>query len=552
MLLFSTMVGARATIALVSGLVAPVSIAGAAPQVSVPGLGDLIGVAADGDVAMFRGLPYGQAPIGDLRWRAPRPFGSWEGVLDATSFGSPCSGHDHGADGSEDCLFLNVAGPASGVGVTTAKLPVMAWIHGGTYDTGESNDFANEKLVAAAPTSTIVVTLNYRINTFGFLGSRELAARGEDGTTGNYGLQDQRLALVWIRDHISAFGGDNRAVTIFGESSGANSVLHHLIQPASFGLYSKAIIESGGYEGGVSADGAQAIFDRILAHAGCDADLDCFLQLNKTAIQAAKDEMVAVSGSLPVLHWGPVIDGVSMTASPQELIARGEYNNQVPIVIGSNRDEWSIFTLANTSFYPSRMTEDELDALLVYVGDDREAVKQLYDPSVYEYPSNLGAFSQSWWTAVRIGTDNGIPFEGFPVGAALGYCGARRIAGHMVHGGSPKVFMYNFAKPLPAFAAFHGIEIPYVFQDVPDAIPGDEPLERAMASYWTTFARTGEPSIENDTLPEWPAYDPVSDKILQLDSGFRGLKTKERQFFRKNACDFWDARAAGISREVSV
>lgn len=501
---------------------------------------------------MFRGIPYGQAPVGDLRWRAPVAFGGWEGSRDAKAFGSPCVGHTSGAAGDEDCLFLNVAGPASAVGSATSKLPVMAWIHGGTYDTGESNDFANQKLVAAAATPTVVVTLNYRINTFGYLGSKELAARG-DGTTGNYGQQDQRLALVWIRDHIGAFGGDSGAVTLFGESAGANAVLHHLVQPASFGLYSKVIVESGGYEGGVPAEDAQAIFDRTLSQAGCGGDLDCFLRLNATAIQAAKDAMAGSSADLPTLHWGPVIDGVALTASPQDLIARGEYNNKVPVLMGSNRDEFSIFTLANTSFYPPEMSEQKLDTLLEFLGDDRAAVKQLYDPSVYEYPSSLGAFSQSWWTAVRIATDNGIPFQGFPVGASLGYCGARRIATHLVQGGSPQVFMYNFAKPFPAFAAFHGIEIAYVFQDLPSLRPGDGVLERAIASYWTTFSSSGAPSADGDSLPTWPAYDPESDKILELDSGLVGLKTKERQFFRKDACDFWDAKSArDLSREISV
>jgi para-nitrobenzyl esterase len=159
-------------------------------------------------------------------------------------------------DAGEDCLFLNVYTPArntiaseqDGSGRSDRALPVMLWIHGGSYVSGASNQYPGEALVAASNGTVVVITINYRLNVFGFLGSKELKTRSPDGTTGNYGIEDQRLAMSWARQHIAAFGGDPEQITIFGESAGGNSVINHLAQSASFPLYQRAIVESGAYE----------------------------------------------------------------------------------------------------------------------------------------------------------------------------------------------------------------------------------------------------------------------------------------------------------------
>ena len=225
------------------------------PPTVTTSLGNIVGTVSEiQSVDAFKGIPYAEPPIGKLRWQPPVPKTAWApATLNATAFGTVCIQGSHVDAGfGEDCLFLNVYTPArntiaseqDGSGSTRA-LPVMLWIHGGSYVSGASNQYPGEALVAASNGTVVVITINYRLNVFGFLGSKELKTRSPDGTTGNYGIEDQRLAMSWARQHIAAFGGDPDQITIFGESAGGNSVINHLAQPASFPLYQRAIVESG-------------------------------------------------------------------------------------------------------------------------------------------------------------------------------------------------------------------------------------------------------------------------------------------------------------------
>lgn len=515
-------------------------------------------------MTMFLGIPFAKPPIGNLRWMPPQAFGAWSSPRDATAYGDSCvsgtafknGGGDAGS--SEDCLFLNVVTKSSSLrGV--AKDPVLVWIYGGTYDTGSAQEFTPETMVGAATNPVVVVSLNYRINTFGFLGSRALAARSPDGTTGNFGLQDQRLALKWVRDNILAFGGRGDDVTIFGESAGGNSVLHHLVQPASFGLYTKAIIESGTYDAGYPLADAEALYNSIIEKTGCGTDLDCFLNKTTKEVEVAKNEMASIS-TLRELHWGPVVDGVSMTGTPQQLIAAGKFNKKVPVLMGSNRDEFSLFIKLIPAIHPmykSSMNETDFDNLLAFLGKDTiKTVKKVYDPSIYEYPKDLGGYSQWWWTAMRIATDNGIPFKGFPKGVALGHCSARRIAEHLLRGGTPNVYLYNFVRALLGNQVGHGMEIPFVFHDSAELGlgNGNRNLSADMVAYWTRFADVGSPSVAN--LLQWPSYAPNGDKAnMCFDATFSGSHLTIEHGFRSAACDFWDKIAEGsepTGREVIV
>jgi len=526
-----------------------------APIVTVPDLGSLIGKYSSWlskDVTMFLGIPFAKPPVGNLRWMPPQAFGAWNSPRDATSYGDSCVSGDAFKDGggdagsSEDCLFLNVITKSS-VLDRTSKEPVLVWIYGGTYDTGSAQQYTPETIAGTSKDSVVVVTLNYRLNTFGFLGSKALAVRSPDGSTGNFGLQDQRLALEWVRDHISAFGGRGNDVTIFGESAGGNSILHHLVQPASFGLYTKAIIESGTYDAGYGLADAEELYTAIIEKTGCGTDLDCFLNKTTKEIEVAKNEMVKTS-TLSELHWGPVVDMVSNMGTPQQLIAAGRFNKKVPVVMGSNRDEFSVFIETNPeirTMYKPSMTEADFDNLLAYLGNDTiKAVKKAYDPSVYSYPKDLGKYSQWWWTAMRIATDNGIPFRGFPVGTALGHCSARRIAEQLLHGGTPNVYLYNFARTLVGNLVGHGIEIPFVFHATMALGFGDgnSKLSAAMVAYWTRFADVGSPSVAD--LVQWPSYAPNGDKAnICFDATFGKPNITVEHSFRSAACDLWDQLA---------
>lgn len=525
----------------------------AEPVLNIPGFGKLEGRTSSlaDDVVNFYRIPYAVAPVGDLRWRPPRTYGPWQGTLNATVYGSRCFGLDseQGVDESEDCLFLNVFAPRDALG-SDQRLPVMVYIHGGAFTGGSSNHNHPDALVARSNASVVLVTLNYRLNIFGFLGTRLLRSRAADGSTGNYGLQDQRAALSWVRAHIAAFGGNDGAVTIFGESAGGLSVLQHLVQPASVGLYDKAIIESGDYRGSVPLGDAEKLFADVLNNTNCTRlGVDCLLQAPPAALVRAARRAKA---------WGPVIDGVELRAYPQDLLWQGDYNNDVPVLLGSNRDEAALWT-ANKhgkEWLPPNYTEAQLDAyltdMLAFLGQaDREELKNLYSPSSYTYPDDLGNYSLWWWMATRIGTDGGSPPSN-----ALGHCCVRRAARALLKGGSPGVFVYVFAHPakealrdlnegdilsgtgVGSPLVPHASELPFVFAWV-DALShegGEIELARSVSGYWLNFARHGNPNGE--ALPQWPSYNRATDAIMRLEAQQRGLTPQ--YLLRDDACSFWD------------
>ena len=233
-----------------------------------------------------------------------------------------------------------------------------AGIHGGGYQTGAGSVYCNACLVLSSSLRVVVVTFNYRLNIFGFMGSSELSSRTSGGGSGNYGIQDQRAAMAWVKANIGAFGGNGNDITIFGESAGGNSVINHLAQPASFGLYTKAIIESGAYDlGAEPMASAQASYAKLLTAAKC-SDLDCLVA--KTPLEVGTANGQAGAGG------GPVVDGVSLTDTPVGLIEKKTYNNKVPVIIGSNRDEAAFFTLLEQT--PQNMTDTDFDAAMIAGG----------------------------------------------------------------------------------------------------------------------------------------------------------------------------------------
>ena len=194
--------------------------------------GEVQGIIADG-VAIFKGLPFAAAPVGDLRWRAPQRPAKWSGVRAASAFSSGCAQ-------SEDCLYLNVYEPADTK--RGAKLPVMVWIHGGAFLFGSGSAYDGSHF---ARQGVVVVTINYRLGRAGWFAHPALTAENPKGPLGNYGLMDQIAALDWVADNVKEFGGDPKNVTIFGESAGAISVNYLMLAPQAKGLFEKALSESG-------------------------------------------------------------------------------------------------------------------------------------------------------------------------------------------------------------------------------------------------------------------------------------------------------------------
>jgi len=408
-------------------------------------------------------------------------------------------------------------------------LPVMFYIHGGAYQTGEASDYPIDAIVAQNNYSVVAVATNYRLAAFGFLGGHDVQARTSDGSSGNFGIQDQRSAMTWVKQHIAAFGGDGDDITIFGESAGGNSVMNHLAQPASFSLYKKAIIESGTYSSGASTMAASdEEYQNALKLTGCK-NLDCVVALPAKTLNA-----------LEVLFLGPVIDGVSQTASPWDLMLQGKHNKDVPVMIGSNRDEAALVTYP---LLPKQVGENVFDLLITALLGVRALpkVKKLYDPANYDYPSELGGYSQGWWTITEAATDT-VP--------GLGPCGTRSLARTLLQGGTEHVYTYFFSKPSVAggvivpseYVVAHATEIIFAFGDVNSLeVQSEKELATAMSAYWSSFAIHGDPN--HNGLPTWPLYDASNDTVMRFDDSPRLGGVHTQQALRKDACDFWADQA---------
>jgi para-nitrobenzyl esterase len=449
----------------------------------------------DGKVKAFLGLPYAAPPVGELRWKAPEPPAKWKGVRDAGKFGAHCAQGRvfddmvfQDAGPSEDCLFLNVYAPADSS--QKSKLPVMFWIHGGGYSGGASSeprhngDFLPLKGV-------VLVTINYRLGVFGFLATTELAREG-NGVAGNYAMLDMVAALQWVKQNINKFGGDPDNVTIFGESAGSFAVSTLMASPITKGLFQKAIGESGGAFSAVLPTDALASRlnkdDQWVAGLGVTSLADLRALPTDKILAAAKGQ----KGGFPL-----DLDGRFLTATVPETYAQGKQAH-LPLLAGWNRDENS--SLANG------MTAEKWKGMAAELFKDRAAeFLTLYPGSTDE---------QAIDSADAYGSDAFIAFGTW-----------KWLEAHRQTGASP-VYRYHFElRALPSkyhsgSFAFHSDDIEYVFGTL-DTRPGetvrpeDRQLSDEMMSYWTNFAKTGDPN--GTGLPTWPRYD-TGDALIHLDS----------------------------------
>ena len=458
----------------------------------------------DGKVKAFLGLPYAAPPTGDLRWKAPQPAAKWKGDRDATAFGAHCA-QNHVFDdmvfqdsgGSEDCLFLNVCTPADAT--SKSKLPVMFWIHGGGYSGGGSDeprhngDFLPLKGV-------VLVTINYRLGVFGFLVTPDLAKEG-NGVAGNWGLLDMVAGLQWVKANIGEFGGDPANVTIFGESAGSFAVSTLMASPLARGLFAKGIGESGSAVGG--GLGGQTVDET--AKSG-QKWVDAVGAKNLAELRAMPTDKVLDSlkpkpGAPPMgggFNFSPDIDGKLLVEPVPDTYAAGRQAH-VPLLAGWNADEGSFFAMRG-------MTLEQFKGMAA----------QLYKDKAEEflklYPATTDA--EALRAAIDFGSDSFI---------ALGTW--KWIEAQKKTGESP-VYRYHFelaatpSKFHPGTFAFHSDDIEYVFGTL-DTRPGwtvrpeDRKLSDEMMSYWTNFAKTGDPN--GPGLPEWPRFDKTG-LVLHLDS----------------------------------
>jgi para-nitrobenzyl esterase len=479
---------------------------------------------AGADITRYLGIPYAAPPVADLRWRPPQPAAGWQSPLDASHFAPHCpqlGGPFGTASTNEDCLYLNVWTPTKprgrglGDGVDDddsrhddrrghtrkKKLPVMVWIHGGGFVVGESDSYDPSRLVKQG---VVVVTINYRLGYLGFLAHPALSAEAPYAGSGDYGLMDQQAALRWVERNIRRFGGNPEKVTIFGESAGGVSVLSQLASPLAADLFDRAIAQSGSYSlEQPSLSATEASGQSLASSVGCaDQSAACL-------------RAVPVSDLLPKQSsspgaFVPNVDGYVLPRSVKAAFDSGEFNH-VPVIEGTTSDEFTLFYATEIEFkfgvIPSFFYPIVVSNVVQTIGLHVTPAEAIDQYPLNTYPSVALAIS-------AMATD------------AVFACPSRRT-------------VLSLSQPASCpYGAYHGSELPYLF-DSPTLghaplNPDQESLAAAMVSYWTRFARSGNPGP-----PPWPAFT-VANTFQSLvpptphpDAGFAAA----------HKCAFWEANA---------
>lgn len=481
-----------------------------------------------GETHVFRGIPYAAPPIGTLRFREPAPPLCSSSVRDATEFGPVCPQLSDGTPiGDEDCLSLNVWTPTSR---GSEPLPVLFFIHGGGNNQGSGSEALMGTLLydgrGLSERGAIVVTMNYRLGALGFLAHAGLDAERAESTSGNWALRDQIAALQWVHDEIGAFGGDPSRMMIFGESAGGLNVCMLLASPLAGGLFSSALIESGGCPG-TARSTALAAADRLIAGADCDGEADPIACLrSKSAseiLMALPQEVTGITNN----DFNAFVDGTVVPRAPTLAFAAGEHN-AVPVILGTNSEETGRMVPPASMF----TTEAQYEAwarlyLSQYglAGATADAVIDVYPTS--DYPTIRGA-------AVALSTDT------------RWTCPARAILTALSMGQSEPVHRYFFTQrlngPLAVLGATHALELPYVFGvlRISGYVPTaeDEALSAAMGDAWTAFGTNGTPGDVGTVT--WPAWTEAADDYVEL-----GTPIRASEGVRSVQCDAIEAALGG-------
>jgi len=489
----------------------------AAPAVEAGGeilIGERLDTATG--LAVFRGIPFAAPPVGELRWRPPAPHAPRAGPQDATHFGPACpqmqgspdwyrmvaAGFGRSPDVvpdlehiAEDCLTLNVWSRNVG---GEALQPVMVWIHGG----GNLNGCAWEPNYHGhnlARRGVVVVSIQYRCGALGFMAHPALSAESERGVSGNYGILDQIAALQWVRRNIAAFGGDPQRVTVFGESAGGGDIGTLIVSPLARGLFARAIVQSGGFplNHTQTVRDEEAMGVRLMESLGVGASPQALRDMRALDWR----EIVAAVPKVLADHYYDAVVDDWLLPEPAAAIFRASRHDAVDLLIGSTADEWLMYL-------PKPVEERHLrEALEAHVlPEDRDAAR-----AVLETTARPGL-------AARLDR---------LTSAAEFHCTSLAMARAMRRV-TPRVYVYRFSRVRPggaAVLAYHGGEIPYVFDTADDWLPGDatdRALTDAMLGYWVNFAQKGDPNGEG--LPEWPVFDAQTEDHQDLGDEIRSAR----------------------------
>ncbi len=432
------------------------------------------------EVRVYKGIPYAAPPVGDLRWREPRPASHWEGVKKADEFSPVCMQMQRGpaaASGpapSEDCLYINVWTAAKSA---SERRPVILWTYGGAFTSGAGSVPMYDG-DALARKGAVVVTYNYRLGIFGFLAHPELTKESGHNASGNYALMDMVAALRWVQRNIAAFGGDPKRVTIDGESAGSMMVSTMVASPQGKGLFQRAIGQSGAWMG--------VNIGKMTTRAQAEENGEKIVQAlgaNSIAELRAKpaDELLKNARGF----FGIIVDGWYV---PEDLTLTysNHRQNDVDVLVGSNHDEGTFFArpgAGNAEQFSANAKRE--------FGDMADAYLKLYPASDNEQAgaSQLASFRDQFGFAMR------------------------EWAQLQSQRGKAKAYLYYFthvppsAPGQPSRGATHTADLAYMFDNQPPRVTWsdvDKKLADIMSSFWVNFAATGNPNGKG--LPEWPAY----------------------------------------------
>lgn len=458
--------------------------------------------AYDPEVMAFKGIPFAAPPVGELRWRAPQPAKNWKGVLEAYRFGPiamqpvPDDNHEHlyarewnlspETPMGEDCLYLNVWTPAE---TPKEKLPVFVWFFGGGLQVGSpvEKEFDGDRL---AKRGIVVVTVNYRVNVFGFLAHPELTAEAPDAPT-NFGHLDQQFGVKWVKRNIAAFGGDPENITIGGQSAGGMSVCALVASPQSDGLFQKAIMESGFFK---SPYGRTAM-QYSLAEAE-ETGKEFFRQLGVKTLAEARSlsaDAVLSKGLSCGVFWGTVDDGKFQQGKYEDMMMRKR--QPVPLLFGRTDIEFLFGA-------PAKSVE-EFKKMIACYGEKAKRICELCHAD--EGIEAIKKYSATSETDVAIRS----------------LCAAEDHAGISV----PKYY-YLFGSTLPGWdhpGAFHSSDLWFFFETLAKCwrpfTGAQYDLARVMCNYWANFIKTGNPNgddADGTPMAEWPAFTDKKPFVMHL------------------------------------
>lgn len=469
-------------------------------------------------ITLFRGIPYAKPPVGELRWKAPQPAEPWEGVRECRRFRDMCiqnpgwvgmDAFEHHSQ-SEDCLYLNIWTPAASA---EEELPVLFWIHGGGFQGGLGDEELYHGWSLAAK-GVLVVSINYRLGALGFLAHPELSRESEHGVSGNYGLLDQIAALRWVKKNIRGFGGDPNRIVLDGQSAGGMSVGALISSPLTSGLYSAAIIQSGGPTAGraVTLSQGEQIGVELLEKLSCR---------NLRELRSLPVEQV-LKASCPEpgdpLQYQPFVDGYVLREDPYEAISAGRIG-QVPLIIGGNADEGLFAPFGGKEYV------DFLASVRAIFGENTEDFLKLYKVTEEN-------FQRACLDAQR----------------DYGFLNIQRVLSRLSKVHPCPVYQYYFVEPIVLgdgtfVGATHSAELFYVFHTLSvmgGSTPEGKPmkprlsqaqyaLSDAMGSYWSNFAKHGNPN--GPGLPDWEPLSSTAPQYLRLEA--EGIQTEATRFPEK-------------------